>query len=143
MTDKPTKYFFRQRQQNRLYDVVIRAVEKAGMRRKELAEKLGVPPSQITRLLSGPSNWTSDTTSDLLFAVEAELDFQAVRFRDRATSYHFHPAGEPYRLAITAKSGTTATTSSGSVVSVLGANPSMIAQPQTTAAHPVLEWTNA
>jgi transcriptional regulator with XRE-family HTH domain len=96
MTDEPTKYFFRQRQQNRLYDVVIRAVELSGMRRKEIAKKLGVPPSQITRLLSGPSNWTSDTTSDLLFAVDAELDFQAVQFCDRAKGNRFHPAGEVF-----------------------------------------------
>jgi hypothetical protein len=111
MSGEPTKYFFRQRQQNRLYDVVIRAVEGAGVLRKDIAKKLGIPPSQVTRLLSGPANWTSDTTSDLLFAVDAELDFHAVRFRDRARGNQFHPMGEPHNEAVSPLTPSVATTS--------------------------------
>ena len=95
MNDAPTKYYFRQRQQNRLYDTVIHALEQAGVRRKDIAARMGIPPSQVTRLLTGPANWTSDTISDLLFAIDAELDFQVVGFRDRAKGNRFHPAGEP------------------------------------------------
>src|ERR1022692_2434092 len=65
MSDAPTKYYFRQRQRNRLYDAVIKAIEEAAardhVRRKDIAEKLEIPPSLVTRLLSGPANWTSDT----------------------------------------------------------------------------------
>ena len=87
MNELPSKYFFRQRMKNRIYDAVIAAVEDAakanGMRKKDIAEKLGVNPSQVTRWLSGPANWEVDTISDLLFAVGAELDIDAVLFADR------------------------------------------------------------
>ena len=95
MSDKPTKYYFRQRQQNRLFDTVIHALEKAGMRRKDIAHMMEVPPSQITRLLTGPANWTIDTVSDLLFSVGAELDFRVTHYSDRAKGNMFHPAGQP------------------------------------------------
>jgi len=98
VNDNPTKFYFRQRQQNRLYDAVISAIEesarKDGIRKKDIATILGVPPSQVTRWLSGPANWTSDTTSDLLFSVGAELDFLVVRFSDRMRGNRFHPLGE-------------------------------------------------
>jgi hypothetical protein len=98
VNERPTKYYFRQRQQNRLYDTVIGAVEDAancdGVRKKDIAETLSVPPSQVTRWLSGPANWTADTISDLLFSVGAELDFRVVRFSERAKGNRFHPAGE-------------------------------------------------
>lgn len=126
MTDNPTKYFFRQRQQNRLYDVVVGAVEEAaardGVRKKDIANTLGVPPSQVTRWLSGPGNWTSDTTSDLLFSVGAELDFHVVRFCDRAKGNAYHPVGEPVAATLPTAtpafivSGTASTASTASVV---------------------------
>jgi plasmid maintenance system antidote protein VapI len=88
MSDAPTKYYFRQRQRNRLYDAVIKAIEEAAardhVRRKDIAEKLEIPPSLVTRLLSGPANWTSDTMSDLLFSIGAELEFRVVRLDNRA-----------------------------------------------------------
>ena len=92
MNDLPSKYFFRQRMKNRLYEAVIAAVEDAartnGMRKKDIAQKLGVHPSQVTRWLSGPANWEVDTISDLLFAVGADLDFDAVLFADRDAAAH-------------------------------------------------------
>lgn len=97
MNDMPSKYFFRQRMKNRTYDAVIAAVENAaathGMRKKDIAEKLGVNPSQVTRWLSGPANWGADTISDLLFAVGAELEPVVVTFaeRQRQKSNRFHP----------------------------------------------------
>jgi predicted XRE-type DNA-binding protein len=98
MSREPTKYFFRQRHQNRLYDIVIEAIEnvarKRGIRRKDIAETLGIPPSQVTRLFSGPANWTADTVSDLLYAIDAEMDFRVVPFSERARANQFHPAGE-------------------------------------------------
>lgn len=97
MNDMPSKYFFRQRMKNRIYDAVIAAVEdaaaKRGMRKRDIAEKLGVDPSQVTRWLSGPANWGANTISDLMFAVDAELEFDFVTFADRQRqkSNHFHP----------------------------------------------------
>ena len=120
MNDEPTKFYFRQRQQNRLYDIVIHAIEDSAdrtkMRRKDIAKAIGIPSSQVTRLLSGPANWTVDTVSDLLFAINAELDFQVVNFRDRSKGNRAHPAGEgPTTASRTVKTGTT---SSGAVSAV-------------------------
>ena len=112
MNENPSKFYLRQRNKNRLYDVVVHAIEKSaarnGTRRKDIAKTLGVPASQVTRLLSGPSNWESDTTSDLLFAIGAELDYNVVFFRDRAKSNVFQPAGEPPpRATVVQARGTT------------------------------------
>lgn len=99
MIDGLTKEYFRQRQRNRLYEDVIKAVEKAavtnGTRRKDIADCLDVSQSQVSRWLSGPANWGVDTISDLLFAVGAELDFLVAWFDDRQKRNEFHPLGEP------------------------------------------------
>jgi transcriptional regulator with XRE-family HTH domain len=96
MNDEPTKYFFRQRQRNRLYDAVISAVEEAGIRRSDIANKLGINRSQVSRWLAGPANWEIDTISDILFSADSELDFKVIMLRDRAKTQRnrFHPAGE-------------------------------------------------
>lgn len=95
MTDAPTKYYLRQHQQNRLFDTVVEALEKSGVRKKAIAEKLDVHPSQVTRWLSGPGNWESDTISDLLFSIDAEMDFLVVSFaeRNQKKKNRFHPLG--------------------------------------------------
>ena len=71
-------YYFRERTRNRCYSAVISAfskmVEKEGLTKREMAIRLGKEPAQLTRWLSGPSNWTLDTVSDLLLAMGAELD---------------------------------------------------------------------
>ena len=116
MSDAPTKFYFRQRQQNRLYDTVIAALEEAaasrGIRKKDIAAKLSVNPSQVTRWLSGPANWETDTVSDLLFAIDAEIDFNIMSFdeRRRTKSNRFHPAGESRAISVPPISVTTTTT---------------------------------
>jgi len=75
-------YFFRQRQKNKVFQSVIayfaKRAELEGLTKKELAKRLGKNPSQITRWFSGPGNWTLDTISDLLLAMDAEMEHRVI-----------------------------------------------------------------
>ncbi len=87
--------YFQQRQRNRVFEQVIRHfAEKARaehISKKHLAQKLGKDPSQITRWLAAPTNWTLDTISDLLLAMDAEMNFQIAPFSEQTVSNYFHP----------------------------------------------------
>jgi predicted XRE-type DNA-binding protein len=104
MNEVVTKSYFQQRQRNRLYETVIKAVEASGMRQRDIAAKLNVSPSQISHFLSGPANWTIDNVSDVLFAIDAELDFSVVKFKDRKKGNRYHALNEilPQNPAISA-----------------------------------------
>lgn len=80
--------YFRERQRNRLYDLIItRFMEKeknSGFSKADLARRLNKRPEQITRLLSTPGNWTLNTLSDLMLAIcEGELEFSVSTLNEK------------------------------------------------------------
>lgn len=68
----PGKFaYFRERQRNRLHEVVLREFLRSKLTKAELARRMGKKPEQVTRWLAAPGNWTLDTVSDLLLAISA------------------------------------------------------------------------
>lgn len=87
-------FYYRERNRNKVYAAVVslfsRLVETQGLTKRELAYRLDKEPAQITRWLSGPSNWTLDTVSDLMLAMGAELD-HCVSLIGKKTPTNLHP----------------------------------------------------
>jgi len=79
-------FYFRQRQKNKVFQSVLEyfvsLAEKGQITKKELAEKLGKDPAQITRWFNAPGNWTLDTISDLLLAMGAEMKHEVMSLED-------------------------------------------------------------
>ena len=93
---------FSARNRNRVHDVVVKALEEAaqktGITRKEMAVAMGRKPSQVSMWLSGPSNWTLDTISDLLRTIGAEMEYQVVFDDERKKSNTYHPASSEQQI---------------------------------------------
>lgn len=70
---------------NRLkaYDAVICAIVTSGLTRKQIADKLGWSMQRLAHHLSTPSNWTLNSISCLMCAIDAEMDYTPVFHRDR------------------------------------------------------------
>jgi transcriptional regulator with XRE-family HTH domain len=123
---------FAERNRNLAYDEVIGALEKAAVRdgvtQAKIADAMGRKRPQVSAWLSGPSNWTLDTISDLLRAVGATMEYKAVFDSERAASNIFHPAlaedsAHTKPSGPTSFSAVTANKSNGFIVQ-LEANPS-------------------
>jgi transcriptional regulator with XRE-family HTH domain len=78
--------FFRQQNRNKIFEKLItffaKRAESDGLTKRDVAAFLGKDPAQITRLLSGPANWELDTISDLILALEADIEYEIADLRD-------------------------------------------------------------
>ena len=71
-----TLAYFRQRQRDRMFDLVHAEFRKSGLNKAELVRHMGRQPEVISRMLGAPGNWRLDTVSGLLFAISgAEAAF--------------------------------------------------------------------
>lgn len=89
------KFYFRQRNKNRVFEKIVALfadeAEKNGVTKKQIAERLHSDPAQITRWLSAPGNLTLDSISDILLALDAEMDYEIGKFEHRAVPNFCHP----------------------------------------------------
>lgn len=89
-------FYYRQRNRNRIFSDICaffaqEAAKNTDVTKRFIANKLGCDPALITRWLSAPSNLTVDTISDLLLALQAEMDYRIVRFVDQSKPNFTHP----------------------------------------------------
>lgn len=124
MTYKYEAALFAERNRNQAFDAVIRALEQESengkLTRKQIAQKIGRSPPQITNWLSGPSNWTLDTLSDLLFAVDATMEYNVVFNRDRKRSNRYTVPEEPAESDVMVNVNPSASTSKNVLIVVPG-----------------------
>ena len=72
-----TLAYFRQRNRNHVHSLVIKAMKKFNVSQAEIARRLGRRPDVVCRWIGAPGNWTLDTVSDLLFAINGlEVAYQ-------------------------------------------------------------------
>lgn len=95
LRQKKERAYYRRRLQNRIFEAISsfykEESEKRDLYKKDLAEKMGKDPAQLTRWLAYPSNLTIETISDLLYVLDAEPDINIVRFQDRLKANDMHP----------------------------------------------------
>lgn len=72
-----------------LCELVYDRMEELGMSKSDLARKLGMSPSRITKILSGESNMTLKTISQLDAALDLDIDLlDAARCRQTPGERH-------------------------------------------------------
>ena len=65
-----TLVYFAGRNRLRAHEFVLKRFRESGIKKAELARRLGRRPEIINRLLGAPGNWGLDTLSYLLFAID-------------------------------------------------------------------------
>lgn len=66
-----TLIYFRMRNRQRLWEMVVNEFERNGITQAELCRRIGRDPSKVSALLNSPSNIEIDTLSDFLFGISA------------------------------------------------------------------------
>ena len=61
--------YIRARSKRRLFTVLLEEFEKAGITQAELARRLNMDRSLVSRYLGSPSNWEYETLCDLFYAI--------------------------------------------------------------------------
>ena len=83
---------------NRIYGNLISAFAKAhketGVSRADICKRVNFDRSQITRLLSQPSNLQIDTICKYLLSIGATLDTEVVFERERQPTNYAHPLSD-------------------------------------------------
>ena len=64
-----TLSYLKTRNRLKAFDYIWRELDKSGLSKSELADRLGKGQDRISHLLGAPGNWTLDTLSELAFAV--------------------------------------------------------------------------
>lgn len=94
---------YAERNRNEAYKAIIsaleEAVEKDTVTRRIIADRIGRKAPQVSKWLSGPSNWTLDTISDLLFAIGATVDYNVVKNLDRPKQNEFNEYSTPISIS--------------------------------------------
>ncbi len=76
---------------------LLQYMKREGINRSALAERMGVPPSRITKMLSGDSNLTIETLVRAGHAVGAELKQTFVPKGHKVRWIHYASAGKDRR----------------------------------------------
>lgn len=66
------KAYFKERVRNNYYDYVLRKfleAEAGGLKKADLARRIGWRPDQLSRTLASPGNWTLNSITELLLGI--------------------------------------------------------------------------
>lgn len=82
-----------------MHQLVLKAFHDANISQATLAKRLRKRPEQISRLLSGPGNWTIDTAAQLLFAIDGSLTRIEKRWPQLVRRSNYRPNSSDNRSA--------------------------------------------
>lgn len=72
------------------WGVIVNRKRNAGLKMRDIADKLGVNKSFVSRSFSNPPNWRIETLADFADALDLDLIVEA---RDRKTGRIYTPSG--------------------------------------------------
>jgi len=86
-----TLSYFRTQLRYQLHEVVLREFllqeDKADLTQADLARRIHRKPSQVSKLLGAPGNWTFNTASDLLLGMKAQPLISVISLEDRIADH--------------------------------------------------------